>query len=128
MPAKTFTKTVIVPQRSADGNIQTDTGELDGKPLVKKEIGPVTFRVPTFQEKIDIACRKDRLFSQFENPERISIDTAYLIMARSHFPYQVHDAPEGTDWDDFTEEELRLLYEAYVKGKGEVEGTKNSSQ
>lgn len=125
MPAKTFTKTVAIPKRNTDGTLLTENGTPEGTPLVEREVGVFTFRVPTFREQTDIDVRTWKHFSQL-NLQSIPTHVFTRVMACSCFPYQVEDSPKAWDWERMTLEEAEAIYAAYVEGEAEVNGTKNS--
>lgn len=127
MPALTFIKTAKVFKRNERDDILTSNGEPDGEPLVEREVGPFTFRVPTLREEKDINVRTNADFSKIEGG-RISTRTFYLVQACGLFPYQVNQAPDKFDWDTLSFDDARAICDAYFEGLDEVTGTKNSAQ
>lgn len=125
MPAKTFTKTVIIPKRNEEGEVMTDTGKPDGIPLVDRTLGDFTFRLPTFQERKDIQVRYGADFAHFPDANQVPITIYFNIMAAAYLPYQVTSAPQGFDWTALTDEDARALMQAYWNGEAETSGAKN---
>lgn len=129
---RTFTKTVAIPQRNANDvplyAAYAEDGTPQGAPLVQRELGAFTFRLPTISEQRNIEVRIAHDTSQIENPQRMPWKTFMLIVACAHFPYQIEKAPDGFVWESVTYEEARAIYEAYQEGEQEATGTKNSEQ
>lgn len=117
----TFTCIVKLHER----NQETAQPLLDeqGQPIVQREIGTFTFRVPTVHDNLQMAVKRRAFLAPITNPEAIANDPYIQLMseALAAIPLMVKQSPEGWDWQHVYNDWTMLeIYAAYNEGLADL--------